>query len=480
MSSDAATVAAVDLGATSGRVVLGRVDSSGITLEEAARFPTGAVRRSDGWHWDFGRIVSAVQAGLEKAALRADRDGFGLDSVGVDSWAVDYGLLRDGRLLHEPFHYRDARTAESVASVRERISDAALFARNGLQFLPFNSLYQLDADRARGALTEADRVLLIPDLIGSILTGQAVAERTNASTTGVLNATSRQWDDELISLLGLGRARFAPLIDPGTEIGPIGAPGGGARGAPLVAVGSHDTASAVAGVPGAEGGFAYISCGTWGLVGLELEHPVLSEAARLARFTNELGVDARVRFLHNVMGLWLLDECVKQWADADGAAVDLPALLAAAETLPENAPLFDADDPVFLPPGDLIGRPPRASCSGGTCRVDADDRGKPRSDIRRDARSRRRVGGARLHGHQSRGRRNAQPDVVPRDRETVGAHRARRPFRGDGARQRAGASAGRGRPARRPRRPARRRRRVVPAARHCADRPRPTPWATGR
>ena len=333
-ASEATTVAAVDLGATSGRVIAATVSADGIRLDEVARFRTGAERRADGWHWDFARIYGDVTAGLQRGLLAAQKASGGIASVGVDSWAVDYGLRAGGELVREPFHYRDERTERGVAWVHERVPFAELFARNGLQFLPFNSLYQLAADHLDGVLQGADGMLLIPDLVTALLTGRSVAERTNASTTGLLNATTRQWDDELMRRLELPRGLFADLVDPGTDVGGIDLLGG----VPLVTVGSHDTASAVVGVPATTPDFAYISCGTWGLVGLELERPLLGEAASAAGFTNELGVDGRVRFLHNVMGLWLLDESVRQWREDGTTTLELADLLRAMS--PTNTTLM--------------------------------------------------------------------------------------------------------------------------------------------
>lgn len=344
------TVAAVDLGATSGRVMLGRVSDDGIRLEESARFDTGAVRRVGGWHWDFAQIFRHLRSGLRTAA-RTER----LDAVGVDAWAVDYGLVRNAALLGEPFHYRDDRTERAIEWVHDRVAPAELFERNGLQFLPFNTLYQLAAERLgsrfSARIDRAERILLIPDLVAALLTGVEASERTNASTTGLLNATTRNWDDDLLHRLDLKRELFAPLVDPGTEIAPLADAGG----APLFTVGSHDTASAVVGVPATDLDFAYVSCGTWGLAGLELDAPVLTEAAREARFTNELGVDGRVRFLHNVMGLWILNECLRCWRAQDGTA-DLGMLLEQASNVDAGVPLFNVDDPSFLPPGDMPAR----------------------------------------------------------------------------------------------------------------------------
>lgn len=351
MTADAGAVAAVDLGATSGRVMIGRVGPGLLALEPVARFPNGPVERADGWHWDFGALFGAVVAGLADA-VHAEP---GVASIGIDSWAVDYGLLRDGELLAEPFHYRDERTVAGVEAVHAVVPFAGLYRRNGLQHLAFNTLYQYAVDARLG---EAETSLLIPDLVAYLLTGQRVAERTNASTTGLLDVQTREWDRELAERLGIPAALLPPLVDPGTVIGSLTDAMAAWIGAPLdvVAVGSHDTASAVVAVPLSTPRAAYISCGTWGLVGLELDAPIVSDAAREANFTNEGGVDGRVRFLHNVTGLWLLSETVRAWEQEDGGAIDLPALLAAAARADAPAVLFDANDPTLAAPGDMPGR----------------------------------------------------------------------------------------------------------------------------
>lgn len=350
-------VAAVDLGATSGRVIVGHVDQGAGTLEldHVARFPNGPVRLASGLHWDFTGLYRDLTRGLAAAFRREPL----VESIGVDSWAVDYGLLRGDRLLGEPFHYRDARNDAAVEAVHARVPFDELYRRNGLQFLPFNTMYQLAAEQATGWLELADSLLLIPDLIGFLLTGARVAERTNASTTGLVAIESGEWDDDLIERLGLAPSVFAPLVAPGDRLGglraDIAADLGAPEGIEVVAVGSHDTASAVVAVPMRAESAAYISCGTWGLVGVELEHPVTTDAAREANFTNEGGVDGRVRFLHNVMGLWLLSESVRWW-ERDGETIHLPELLAAAASVTAPVTVFDANDPRFLAPGDLPAR----------------------------------------------------------------------------------------------------------------------------
>ena len=348
-------VAAVDLGATSGRVMLGCVGHNELSIRPVARFPNTPVREAGGLHWNILELYRSVLAGLAAAA----REEPGLGSIGIDTWAVDYALLRVGRMLGTPFHYRDERTAAGVEATHALVSARELYAANGLQHLPFNTLFQLAADREAGTLDSADRMLLIPDLLGYWLTGRQVAERTNGSTTGLLNVSTREWDDALIERVGLPRGILPDLVDPGDRVGPLLASVrtelGISRSVDVIAVGSHDTASAIVAVPATTENFAYISCGTWGLVGVELEHPVTTDAARAANFTNEGGVDGRVRFLHNVMGLWLLSESVRTW-ESEGHTIDLPALLDAATAVTTPIAVFDANDPSLLAPGDMPSR----------------------------------------------------------------------------------------------------------------------------
>jgi rhamnulokinase len=355
--STGGSVAAIDLGASSGRVMLGHVGPNELELHSVARFPNQPVRTVDGLHWNILELYRNALVGLQAAV----REAPGLVSVGIDSWAVDYALLRGDRMLGTPFHYRDDRTAAGLAATHTLVPPTELYRQNGLQVLPFNTLYQLAADRATGDLAVADGLLLIPDLLGFWLTGRRVAERSNASTTGLLQATGGAdagWNDELIRRLGLPRALFPELVSAGDRIGAL-LPGVaaevGSERLELVAVGSHDTASAVVAVPMLGDDCAYISSGTWSLVGVELPSPVLSSASRAANFTNEGGVDGRVRYLRNVMGLWLLSESIRSWEQA-GERIDLSRLLAEAAGLPGPGVLFDVDDARFLPPGNMPAR----------------------------------------------------------------------------------------------------------------------------
>jgi rhamnulokinase len=344
---------AVDLGAASGRVIAGSVGPARLELQELRRFPNGPVARPDGLHWDVAELRSQVMRGLGQAA----RLPGGIRSVGIDSWGVDYGLLDSAGALHgEPFHYRDPGTAEGVERVRAIVSPGSLYARTGIQFLPFNTIYQLAARRADAQSPHVRTWLMIPDLFGYWLTGVAFTELTNASTTGLLNARTRTWDRGLLTDLGLRPEIFPEPRRPGERIGPlrveIKAELGLGAETDVVVVGSHDTASAVVAVPAEGDRFAYVASGTWSLVGVELEAPVLSEASRAANFTNEIGVDGRVRYLRNVMGLWLLQESMRTWHQA-GLAPNLDELVEAAGALPAGGPVVDADLAAFLPPGNM-------------------------------------------------------------------------------------------------------------------------------
>jgi rhamnulokinase len=349
-------VAAVDLGASSGRVMLARVGAGRVELAEVHRFPNGPVAVAGTLHWDILGLYRGVLDGVRAAG----REAGGIDGIGIDSWAVDYGLLdAGGALLGNPVHYRDARTDGVMERVLAEIGAGDVYATTGLQFLPFNTLYQLVAAAGTPQMAAARTLLLIPDLLAYWLTGQGRAERTNASTTQLLDARARVWARPLMERAGIDAGLFPPLIDPGDVVGHLQPEVLDATGltgdVPVIAVGSHDTASAVAGVPATTPHFGYVSCGTWSLVGVELDEPVLGEDSRHANFTNELGVDGTVRYLRNVMGLWLLQESIRTW-NAAGLPADLPSLLQDAARVPRFTALVDPDHPGFLPPGDMPDR----------------------------------------------------------------------------------------------------------------------------
>ena len=336
--------AAVDLGASGGRVMAGQVSGSGIVLHEVHRFPNRPVAAGGTLYWDILRLYADVRHGLEAAARQ-----FPLASVGIDSWGVDYGLLDEsGALLGNPVHYRDARTEGVAARVQAAVPAAELYAVTGIQHLPFNTIYQL---AATPMLRHAKTMLLIPDLLAYWLTGVAGAEVTNASTTSLFDVRARSWATQVMRKAGIPPHIFPPLRRPGDVIGPFTGPNEPGSSLAVIAVCSHDTASAVAAVPAAEPNFAYISSGTWSLAGVELDAPVLTEASRAANFTNETGIDGTIRYLRNVMGLWLLQESLRGWPESS-----LGSLLAEAARQPPLKFVIDPDDPVFLPPGDMPAR----------------------------------------------------------------------------------------------------------------------------
>jgi rhamnulokinase len=358
------TFAAVDLGASSGRVITGHLQSGCLRTREVARFANNPVAIPVGGrrtlHWDALRLWSEVCEGLRTAGRSGD-----VVSVGVDTWAVDYGLLdADGALLGNPVHYRDDRTQGTPESFFAAMPAARHYAVTGVQVQPFNTVFQLLATSSTPQQSAARRLLLMPDLLGHWLSGAQVAEVTNASTTGLVDPTTRRWSDDVLheasTLAGRDlRSLLPPLVEPGTLLGPIrdglvdelALPG-----ADLVAVGTHDTASAVAAVPMADPSrAAYISSGTWSLVGLELDAPVLTEKSRAANVTNELGIDGTVRYLRNVAGLWLLQESMRAWRRR-GADLGLTELLATAGDVAPLRTVIDVAHPSLVAPGDMPAR----------------------------------------------------------------------------------------------------------------------------
>ena len=327
-----------------------------MVLETVHRFPNGVVESGDGLRWDFSALFAGVLTGLAAASSSAAAHGERITSIGIDTWAVDYGRVNvAGELVAQRFSYRDDRSRGAVAKVHRRLDPERLYATTGLQFLEFNTIYQLASEPGLHGL----QALLIPDLIAFLLTGRRRTEAPNASTTGLFDAVAGEWATEFLTVLELPPNLFPPLIRPGETIGSLLPAIAATTALPeatlVVAVGSHDTASAVAAVPAETEDFAYISSGTWSLVGVELRHPVLTEASGLANFTNERGVDGTIRYLRNAGGLWLLSECQRTWA-AQGLAVSLTELLDGAAALPAGGPLINADDPAFTAPDNMPAR----------------------------------------------------------------------------------------------------------------------------
>jgi rhamnulokinase len=345
-------ILAFDLGAESGRAVLGLFDGSRLRLEVVHRFPNGAVRTLDTLHWDVLRLHGEILTGLRKSAAEHG----GVDSVGVDTWGVDFALLgRGGTLLGNPRHYRDPHTEGVMEAAFARMPRAELYRKTGLQFMRFNSLFQLLAlQRDRSPLLEAAETLLfMPDLFHYLLTGMKFNEYTDASTSQMLNPTTRNWAFDVLQTFGLPGILAGTLVPPGTVLAPLRtsvAAETGVASVPVVLPATHDTAAAVAAVPArSTGSWAYISSGTWSLMGVELPSPLLGDDALAANFTNEGGVGGTVRFLKNVMGLWLVQECRRTW-EREGKTYDYAELTRLAEAAPPFASLVDPDDASFLLP----------------------------------------------------------------------------------------------------------------------------------
>lgn len=355
-----AVFGAIDLGASSGRVMAGVFSDDGLDLVEIARFPNGPIELDGKLFWDFNALFKAIKAGLlQLGEFAAARDA-NVISVGIDTWAVDYALIdADGHLLATPRHYRDERNLLGVGAVHGIVSQEELYQENGLQYLPFNTLYQLAAEQLQNAelLANAHKFLLIPDLIAFLLTGQQRAEVTNASTTGLLDVRSHKWNLELCNRLKISTSLLPELIQPGEVYGllnneEVAHPA--LAETKIVAVASHDTASAVLAVPNLDANGAYLSSGTWSLIGVETDAPVLNDNASKANFTNELGVASKTRFLKNLSGLWLIQESIRAWNEA-GNHVSVIELVEDARKVSTDARI-NVNDPEFAAPGNMPSR----------------------------------------------------------------------------------------------------------------------------
>jgi len=357
------TFAAIDLGAQSGRVAVGRFDGEHLRVSEVHRFPNVAVRTRDTLNWDILRLYQEVIDGLRAAAREAGR----IDSVGTDAWAVDFGLLdAHGRLVQNPVHYRDDRRTHAMAGVLAKVPARELYERTGIQLMPINTVFELGAMAAERdqALEAAETLLLIPDLMHYWLCGARTSEFTNATTTQCFDPRTGGWAVDLLDRLDIP-TRLLPEVDqPGTTLGRLsdGVAGETQLGAAVVvAVGTHDTASAVAGVPFRRPGSAFISAGTWSLVGVEVQQPVVTDASFAANLTNEGGVGSTFRLLRNVAGLWLVHECRRVWA-LEGHDYSFDQLVALAKEAPALRSLIEPNDPAFADQGDMPARV-RAFCA---------------------------------------------------------------------------------------------------------------------
>ena len=347
---------AVDLGAGGGRVFLARLAPDEFNLEEIRRFHYPPSHSDGHLRWDVPYILDEIKSGAREASRRATELGRRISSIGIDSWGVDYGLVNaEGKLIEHPICYRDNRTRGKMYEVFARVSREDIFERTGIQFLNLNTLFQLYAHRQAGIPEAAARLLLIPDLMNFFLTGRAVAEYTNATTTQMVNARSGTWDREMLARLELPSNLLAEIVPAGSDLGPLKPELTNELqldGARVVAPATHDTGSAIAGTP-LEEGWAYISSGTWSLVGVERGRPLINSDVARHNFTNEGGAFGTIRFLKNVMGLWILESCRDEWKRRD-IDVDYNRLLAEVTALDSCACLIFPDDERFFNPPSML------------------------------------------------------------------------------------------------------------------------------
>jgi len=345
---------AIDIGASSGRGILGELDNGRLTLSEVHRFENHPVEVDGHKHWD----IDGLRGELLTALKHADPD---IESVGIDTWGVDYGYVsKDGEVIGLPFAYRDDRTIPMVDEVHGRIPFERLYEITGIQFMRLNTIYQMadDVKNRPGVVADADRVLMMPELLSFLLTGKHAAEYSIASTSALLDARERTWSDEVLEAVGMPRSLFTDISPPGGfSAGLLPETG---RTATVICPGCHDTASAVAATPLAGDGAMYISSGTWSLAGMELAEPILTPEARTANFTNEGGVAGTIRFLKNVMGLWIIQECQRLWSEA-GNGLGFGDICDAADTAPPFVALVNANAERFLAPKDMLAEI-RAEC----------------------------------------------------------------------------------------------------------------------
>ena len=351
--TDLKRLLAFDFGASSGRAMLAQYDGEKITMEEIHRFSNDPVEVCGTLYWDILRLTHEIFAAITKAVAAG-----GFDAIGIDTWGVDFGLLdQNGRLLGNPVHYRDRRTDDIPDEVFQKVSRDEIYRRTGIQYMHFNTIYQLYylATREPETLARADVLLQIPDLMAYFLTGVKKGERTNASTTNLLDPVTREWDKELCETIGIPASILPPLIDAGEVYGTLSkeiCERLGCKPVPVIAVGTHDTASAVVAAPASEKDFIYISCGTWSLFGTENDRPVMTQASMDANFTNEGGYDGTIRFLKNIMGLWLIQESRRQWI-REGEQVTFNQLEQEALASKPFVSFIDVDHPYFERPGNL-------------------------------------------------------------------------------------------------------------------------------
>ncbi len=344
---------AIDFGGASGRVILGTLHEGKLSLNEIYRFPNRQIRLGNHLYWDFLALFENMKIGLKKAA----QQGYEIKSIGIDTWGVDFGLIDDkGNLLGNPVCYRDERTAGTVEEVFKTVDLQGHYAEAGIQIMSINTLFQLFSMKKSGdkTLEIADKLLFMPDLFSFFLTGRANNEYCIASTSELLDAKNKTWSAGLIRTLGLPEHLFGEIVMPGAKRGKLKkeiADETGLHGAEVIAVASHDTASAVLAAPSTKTQKVFLSSGTWSLLGAVVDKPILTEEARRAGFTNEGGVDG-IRFLQNITGLWILQQLIGEWEKTENKRMDYDELMEEAEKAASTT-LIDVDDPAFMHPENM-------------------------------------------------------------------------------------------------------------------------------
>ena len=345
---------AFDLGATSGRAVVGTTDGVRFEMREIARFPNGILALHDKYYWNVFSLYQSLTDTLRLCA----RQGIRIDSIGIDTWGVDFGhIAADGSILGMPRAYRDPYTQGAPQEFFETISREQVYRMTGIQVMDFNTLYQLFRQKKENfaPLENAERILFMPDLLAYMLTGRYVCEYTDASTSQLLNPTTKRFEEPLLRAAGVSLGLLPPVVMPGTPVGTLTdrlAEETGLGKIPVVAVAGHDTASAVAAVPAVDANFAYLSSGTWSLMGIETEHPIIDDESYRLNFTNEGGIEGTTRFLKNITGMWLLEQCRKQW-ERQGRTYTYPQIVEMARSQTESCALVQPDDPRFSNPSSM-------------------------------------------------------------------------------------------------------------------------------
>lgn len=347
---------AIDLGATSGRTILGTLSEGKLSLKELTRFPNSIIELGGHYHWNIFSLYEELKRGLKEVV----KQGLSIDSIGIDTWGVDFAFIgSDGAILGMPYAYRDPHTSDAPNEYFNNImSREEVYKRTGIQVMNFNSLYQLYTlnKNKSSQLHAANKIAFIPDVLSYMLTGEIVTEYTIASTSQINNPYTKELDSDLLQSVGLSAEKFGRMVMPGDKIGTLRkelAEECGLPQLPVVAVAGHDTASAVASVPALSKNFAYLSSGTWSLMGIEVDKPVISDVTAKWNITNEGGVEGTIRLLKNITGMWIVEQCLKEWK-SQGVEYSYPEMVAMAQNAPAFVAMIDPDDSLFANPQSMV------------------------------------------------------------------------------------------------------------------------------